>query len=79
MEFIDWAATILGAMLIFAGVRAIRRREAHVPDRCAVARLAMEVLDRLCACAVILDIAPLQSLFRLFPKPPIDRLCIVFP
>ncbi|QPK63731.1 hypothetical protein IVG45_01770 [Methylomonas sp. LL1] len=46
MEFIDWAATILGAMLIFAGVRAIRRREAHVPDRCAggsaIGRLAMD-------------------------------------
>lgn len=33
MGFHDWAALILGAGLIFSGIRAIRRREANVPER----------------------------------------------
>jgi hypothetical protein len=71
MEFIDWAAVILGAMLIFSGVRAIRRRQADVPERYAgdsAVRLGWLwiVLGVLFVCAVVFDIAPLKSLFRLF-------------
>lgn len=35
MTFLDWAALLLGAMLIFSGIHAIRRKEAHVPERYA--------------------------------------------
>lgn len=71
MAFLDWAAVILGAMLIFSGVRAIRRREAHVPERYAgnsAVRLGWLwiILGMLFVCAVVFDIAPLKSLFRLF-------------
>lgn len=32
MGFLDWAALILGAGLIFSGIRAIHRRQARVPE-----------------------------------------------
>ncbi len=35
MEFLDWAAAILGAILIVDGIRAIRCREVYVPERYA--------------------------------------------
>jgi hypothetical protein len=33
MGFLDWAALIVGTGLIAGGVRAIRRRQAGVPER----------------------------------------------
>ena len=33
MGFLDWAALIIGAGLVLSGVRAIRRRQANVPER----------------------------------------------
>lgn len=32
MGFLDWAALIIGAGLIFSGIRAIRGRRANVPE-----------------------------------------------
>lgn len=71
MEFIDWAAITLGIMLIFSGVRAIRRREAHVPERYQGSSAIglgwlWIILGSLFICGIAFDIAPLKDLFRLF-------------
>jgi hypothetical protein len=71
MEVIDWATAMLGALLIFNGVRAIRRRQADVPERYAgnsAVRLGWTwlILGILFACAALFDIEPLKRLFRLF-------------
>jgi hypothetical protein len=71
MNFFDWAALIIGAALIVSGVRAIRRRQASVPEqyegesavRLGWLWIGMGVLFVL---AVIFDIALLKTLFRLF-------------
>jgi hypothetical protein len=71
MDFMDWAALIVGAALITSGVRAIRRRQANVPEQYEGERavrlgwlwIGMGALFLL---AVIFDIAFLKTLFRLF-------------
>jgi hypothetical protein len=71
MGFLDWAALIIGAGLIASGVRAIRRRQARVPEEYTGAR-AVRLgwlwigLGTLFVLAVIFDIAFLKTLFRLF-------------
>ena len=71
MGFIDWAALIFGAGLIASGVRAIRRRQARVPEQYegkSAVRLGWLWigLGTLFVLAVIFDIALLKTLFRLF-------------
>jgi len=71
MGFFDWAALIVGGGLVFSGVRAIRRREAHVPERyegAAAVNLGWLwlALGALFLAAVLLDLSFLKSLFRLF-------------
>ncbi len=71
MGFMDWAALILGAGLIASGVRAIRRRQANIPELYEGER-AVRLgwlwigLGALFVLAVIFDIAFLKTLFRLF-------------
>ena len=71
MGFMDWTALILGAALIASGVRAIRRRQATVPEP-YVGERAVRLgwlwigLGTLFVLAVIFDIAFLKTLFRLF-------------
>ncbi len=71
MGFIDWAALIVGAALIASGVRAIRRRQASVPEQYegeSAVRLGWLWigLGALFVLAVLFDIALLKSFFRLF-------------
>ena len=71
MGFLDWATLILGAGLIFSGIRAIRRREANVPERWegdSAVRLGWLwiVLGSLFVLAVVFDIGFLKAFFRLF-------------
>ena len=71
MGFIDWAALIVGAGLIVSGVRAIRRRQARVPEEYkgeSAVRLGWLWigLGALFVLAVIFDIAFLKTFFRLF-------------
>jgi len=71
MGFFDWAALIVGAGLIASGVRAIRRRQARVPEEYkgdSAVRLGWLWigLGALFVLAVIFDIAFLKTLFRLF-------------
>jgi len=71
MGFLDWAALILGAMLIFSGIRAIRRRQANVPELWegdSAVRLGWLwiVLGVLFVLAVVFDIGFLKAFFRLF-------------
>jgi hypothetical protein len=71
MGLIDWAALIVGAALIASGVRAIRRRQASVPERYeggSAVRLGWLWigLGALFVLAVLFDIPLLKSLFRLF-------------
>ncbi|MBS1117238.1 MAG: hypothetical protein H6Q87_1622 [candidate division NC10 bacterium] len=71
MDFLDWAALILGAGLIASGVRAVRRRRASVPELWEGA-IAVRLgwlwigLGVLFVLAVIFDIHPLKTVFRLF-------------
>jgi len=71
LDFLDWAALILGAGLIASGVRAVRRRRASVPEPWEGAR-AVRLgwlwvgLGVLFVLAAIFDIHPLKTLFRLF-------------
>jgi hypothetical protein len=71
MAFMDWAALILGVGLIAGGVRAIRRRQARVPERYE-GQAAVRVgwlwigLGGLFVLAVIFDLHFLKTLFRLF-------------
>ncbi len=71
MQFLDWAALIMGSVLIASGVRAIRRREAKGPEQylgASAVRLGWlwVALGTLFLAAVIFDIAWLKSFFRLF-------------
>jgi len=71
MDFFDWAAIIVGTGLIGSGVRAIRWRQANVPEqyngekavRLGWLWIALGVLFIL---SVIFDICFLKTLFRLF-------------
>jgi hypothetical protein len=71
MNFLDWGALIIGTGLIFSGVRAIRRRQANVPEqykgesavRLGRLWIGLGVLFLLSA---MLDIAFLKTLFRSF-------------
>ena len=69
MGLFDWAALIIGAGLIASGIRAIRRRQANVPERYEGAR-AVRLgwvwigLGAPFMLAVIFDVAPLKTLFR---------------
>jgi hypothetical protein len=71
MKILDWGALIIGAGLIYSGVRAIRRREAHVPEQYTgekavpLGRLWI-VLGILFILSVLFDIAVLKTLFQLF-------------
>jgi hypothetical protein len=71
MGFFEWSALVAGAGLTYSGVRAISRREAHVPELRegeSAVRLGWLwiVLGMLFILSVIFDIAPLKTLFRLF-------------
>jgi hypothetical protein len=71
VEFLDWAALILGSVLIASGVRAIRRRQTYVPELregdSAIRLGCLWIgLGALFVLGVIFDIAFLKSLFRLF-------------
>ena len=71
MGFLDWAALILGAGLIGSGVRAIRRRQASVPERHegqSAVRLGWLWigLGALFVLAVVFDVHVSKMLFRLF-------------
>lgn len=71
MSFLEWAALIVGAGLVFSGVRAIRRREAKVPEvyqgRSAVLLgWLWIVLGTLFILSVMFDLTALKTLFRLF-------------
>lgn len=71
MGFLGWAALIFGAGVIVSGVRAIRRRQANVPDpregasAVRLGRLWIG-LGVLFLRAVVFDIHPLKTAFRLF-------------
>jgi hypothetical protein len=71
MGFMDWAALILGAGLIASGTRAVRRRQASVPEEWEGKR-AVRLgwlwigLGLLFVLAVIFDIHLLKTVFRLF-------------
>ena len=71
MHFLDWAALVIGAGLIFSGIRAIRRQEAHVPEKyegASAVRLGWLWigLGVLFLLSVIFDIQLLKTFFRLF-------------
>jgi len=71
MDFMDWAALIVGVALIVSGVRAIRRRQARVPEQYEGARAVCLGwlwigMGALFVLAVIFDFAFLKTLFRLF-------------
>lgn len=71
MEFLDWAALIIGAGLVMSGVRTIRGREAHLPERCEGERAVRLgwlwlVMGLLFIAAALTDIPLLKELFRLF-------------
>jgi hypothetical protein len=73
MNFLDWAALVIGAGLIFSGVRAIYRRQAKVPEKYEGNR-AVSLgwlwigLGILFVLSVVFDIGILKALFRLFLK-----------
>ena len=71
MEFFEWAALIVGAGLIFSGVRVIRRHHVRVPEEYTGTRAVglgwlWIGLGALFIFAVIFDITFLKTLFRLF-------------
>jgi hypothetical protein len=71
MNFLDWAALVMGAGLIFSGVRAICRRQANVPEkyegnRAAALGWLWIGLGMLFIFSVLFDIGFLKTLFRLF-------------
>jgi hypothetical protein len=71
MDFFDWAALIIGAGLTGSGVRAIRRRQANVPEQYEgekAVRLGWLWigLGAFFILAVIFDIGFLKTMFRLF-------------
>jgi hypothetical protein len=71
MGFFEWAALVVGAGLISAGVRAIRRRLVNTPERREGGR-AVRLgwlwigLGTLFVVAAMFDVGFLKSLFRLF-------------
>jgi hypothetical protein len=71
MDFLDWAALIIGAGLIVSGIRAIRRRRTSVPELYEGER-AVRLgwlwigMGALFVLAIIFDIGFLKALFRLF-------------
>jgi hypothetical protein len=71
MGFFEWAALVVGAGLIAAGVRAIRRRRVNTPERReggSVVRLGCLwiALGTLFVVAAMFDVGFLKGLFRLF-------------
>ncbi len=75
MHFFDIAALVLGAGLIFSGIRAIRRREARVPQKYE-GRSAVRLgwlwiaLGGSFIAAVVFDVPLLKAFFRLFLEAP---------
>jgi hypothetical protein len=73
MGFMDWAALIVGAGLITSGVRAVRRRQARVPEQYE-GKSALRLgwlwigLGALFVLAVIFDIAPPEDRVSSFPR-----------
>jgi hypothetical protein len=71
MNFLDWAALVIGAGLIFSGVRAIYRRQANVPEKYEGGR-AVSLgwlwigLGVLFVLSVVFNIGFLKTLFQLF-------------
>jgi hypothetical protein len=71
MNFLDWAALIIGAGLIASGVLAIVRRRANVPEPYEGAR-AVRLgwlwigLGALFVLAILFDVGFLKTFFRLF-------------
>ena len=71
MGFLEWAALIVGAGLILSGVRAIRRREANVPEA-ILGKNAVRLdwlwvgLGAVFMLAGLFDIPPLMTFFRIF-------------
>ena len=71
MNFLDWAALIVGIGLVASGVRAIRRRQVNIPEQ-HEGQYAVRLgwiwigLGVLFILSVIFDIAVLKTLFRLF-------------
>jgi hypothetical protein len=71
MNFLDWAALIIGAGLIASGVLAIVRRRANVPELYKGAR-AVHLgwlwigLGALFVLAILFDVGFLKTFFRLF-------------
>jgi len=71
MGFFEWGALIVGAGLVYSGVRAIRRGEAHVPEQYkgeSAVRLGWLwiVLGILFMLSALFDIPFLKTFFRLF-------------
>jgi hypothetical protein len=71
MDFLDWAALIIGIGLICSGVRTILRRQARVPELYEGARAVglgwlWIVMGALFVIAIMFDIGFLKTLFRLF-------------
>jgi hypothetical protein len=71
MDFLRWAALIVGGGLIFSGFRAIRRRQARVPElrqgmRAVCLGWFWVGLGTLFVLSVPFDNSVLRTLFRLF-------------
>ncbi len=71
LGFHEWAALVVGTGLVVSGTRAIRLREAFVPERYEGGRAVRlgwlwMVIGIVFILSVVLDIAPLKALFRLF-------------
>ena len=71
IEFLEWSALVVGAGLTCSGVRAIRRREARVPEQYkgeSAVRLGWLwiLLGILFIMSVIFDVTFLKTFFRLF-------------
>lgn len=71
MAFLDWAALLLGAWMIFGGVRAIRREHVEIPedvDGAGAVRIGWLWigLGAVFVAGVAFDIALVKSFFRLF-------------
>ena len=71
MGFFEWSALVVGAGLTCSGVRAIRRREARVPEQYkgeSAVRLGWLwiLLGILFIMSVIFDVTFLKTFFRLF-------------
>lgn len=71
MDYLEWAALIVGAVLIFTGIRAISIREANVPEKYEGKKAVLLgwiwiVLGALFVLSVVFDVKALKTLFRLF-------------